>query len=547
MREPAVESLLRSATARFPERPLVRDASGGWTQVEALRLVEDLARGLATRGFEPGDRLFLIRNASRWSPLLAMAVLRLGGVFSGFMLPTPEATEQALRRLGPRWIAGGTRQQADALGVQAPPGARWIGLDEPDELFVQDLALGTRRASLPEEPEPEALAAVFFTSGTTGPPKGALVSRRALLTPVYRDTSSALGSVYLLDRPFNNRTSARLFLDCWLNGNCYGVFDLAEGIDANARRLGAGTLVLTPSYYARKRDEILAGSVGKLGAAAGRRVCRHLGDRRRGIHPPAATAARAWVDLALRRRFTRGHLPAGVELFLSNSAPLPRELCEFFLGLGVPILDVYGLTECGPVAGTFGSAWRPGTVGKPFDRVVVRLSAEGEVLVRGPFVMDGYLDDPARTAAATVDGWTRTGDAGRWDEDGFLVLEGRRADLVIHSTGLKVDPAPLQAALETDPAVARAWVFGDGREALVALVVLREGQVAGEGLDQRLEGLLRGRAPHERVRAFGVLPGPVPEGLTRREAAERFREEVDRLHAGVPAPSGRFGQGPAGP
>lgn len=551
-----LDHLLGSAVGRFPERPLLRWMAAGrrheLTQAAAWEQVGRMARGLLRAGFAPGERCFVVRNDSPHAPLLCLAVLRLGGVLTSFLLPTPAEMRRLVEAMAPRWIAAPSPAAAAPFGLTdelvESVGARWITLDAGEDpveagtaLRVEALAAEDRpdARALPSEPDSNTLGAIFCTSGTTGPAKAVRVSRRALLAPIYAHRQRAPGQweTYLLDRPFNNRTAFRLFLDCWINGNCFGLFDGARSVDDNLRALGATIAVLSPSYYIRKRDEMTGGRAEAGRDRASTAIRRYLSDQVRGLRPPRGAALAARLALPGRLRRLRRHLPP-LNTAISNSAPLPAEVADFFAGHGLLICDVYGSTECGPIAGNVGSAWRAGAVGKPMERVLVKLADDGEVLARSPFTMNGYFGDEARTAATLRDGWIATGDVGRFDDDGYLVLQGRKSPLIVHASGHKVDPARVEAVLAGHAAVRGAFVFGDGEDALVAVVHRTE--AAPAGLEDELRAALAGLGSHMQVRAFGmVADAPAP---TREEAARRHGPLIAELAARARAAGGgRFG------
>jgi long-chain acyl-CoA synthetase len=164
---------------------------------------------------------------------------------------------------------------------------------------------------------------------------------------------------------------------------------------------------------------------------------------------------------------------ADVQCAVTSAAPMPVEILDFFRSLGVPLSEMYGLSESsGPVT------WEPrrvrtGTVGRAIPGLELRLDDDGEVLLRGGNVFRGYLDDPARTAEALDrEGWLHTGDVGQIDGDGFLRIVDRKKELIITASGKNISPANLEAALKAQPLIGQACAIGDGEPHIVALVVL---------------------------------------------------------------------------
>jgi long-chain acyl-CoA synthetase len=160
-----------------------------------------------------------------------------------------------------------------------------------------------------------------------------------------------------------------------------------------------------------------------------------------------------------------------VSIFISGGAPLGRPLAEWYADVGIRIFEGYGLTETSPViAVNSPAAHRVGSVGKPLSNIDVRIAEDGEILVRGPSVFQGYWNKPEETRAAFADGWFKTGDIGRIDEDGFLYVTDRKKDLLKTSGGKFIAPQPIESALKHNPLVAEAVVVGDKRKFPAVLI-----------------------------------------------------------------------------
>ncbi|MDM7916205.1 MAG: AMP-binding protein, partial [Candidatus Eisenbacteria bacterium] len=218
---------------------------------------------------------------------------------------------------------------------------------------------------------------------------------------------------------------------------------------------------------------------------------------------------------------------------VSGSAPLSTADALWFCGIGLPMLEGYGLTEAGPVVSvnTFG-AWRVGSVGRPLPGLEVRIAEDGEILVRSPSVMPSYHNLPAESEGALRDGWLHTGDLGRLDDDSFLWITGRKKDLIVTSGGKNIAPQTIEDRLRRSPLIAEAAVFGDRRPYLVALILpdwealatqlgpraLDHARAVSSPLhpDPELRALLRREidrcsadlAAHERIRAFALMREP---------------------------------------
>ena len=269
--------------------------------------------------------------------------------------------------------------------------------------------------------------------------------------------------------------------------------------------------------------------------------------RRRGI------LLRAQLALADRVVWSRVHARFGGRLRfgVSGGAPLPPAVAELFDAIGVAVLEGYGLSEA-TCASHFNrpDRHRLGTVGPPLPGVDCRLAGDGEILLAGETIFAGYLDDPEATAAVLGDdGWLRTGDIGEVDADGYLRIVDRKKDLIVTSGGKNISPQKLEHALAADPLVSQAFVVGDGRPYLVALIAPDLAEVQRLAIDReqlelriadsvkRLNGEVgkAERIARHRVldREFSQDAGEVTATLKlrRRTCAERFAGEIDQLYA----------------
>ena len=327
---------------------------------------------------------------------------------------------------------------------------------------------------------PDDLACLIFTSGTGGIPKGVMTTHRNILANcrgAYR-LLELLGlgdEVFLSFLPLSHayEHTAGVMFPISIGAQIYFA-ESAETLAANLIEARPTIMTAVPRLYETLHRRILLGVERKSGmahkmfdkaVAIGRKratfTALSLGERL--LDPLLDRLVRAGV----RRRFG-GRLKAMV----SGGAPLNPEIGSFFLALGITLLQGYGQTESGPVI----SCNSPGrikidTVGPPLDGVRVRIADDGEILVAGDNVMQGYWNDPQATAQTLVDGWLRTGDVGRIDEDGYIRITDRKRDFIKNSGGEMVSPARIEGYLTLEPEIAQAMVFGDRRPYLVAIVV----------------------------------------------------------------------------
>jgi long-chain acyl-CoA synthetase len=233
---------------------------------------------------------------------------------------------------------------------------------------------------------------------------------------------------------------------------------------------------------------------------------------------------------------TGGHLRFG----LSGGAGLKLDIKELLRDAGLVVIEGYGLTETSPTL----TINRPGdyrfdSVGKPMPHVELRLADDGEILARGPNVFAGYHKDPAATAAAfTADGWFKTGDVGRWTDDGFLQIVDRKKDILVTAGGKNVPPANIEARFVGDPVIERVVVYGDARPYLVAAVWTLPGADAAQ-VKARIDAANAGLASFETIKKFWIADAPlsVEDGtlttslkLKRKAVYERWRDRFEALY-----------------
>ena len=265
----------------------------------------------------------------------------------------------------------------------------------------------------------------------------------------------------------------------------------------------------------------------------------------------------------------RAGLGGRIRAFISGGAPLARELTAFFATVGVDIHQGYGLTETSPiVSNNLQGSNRIGSVGQPIPNVGVRIADDGEILVRGPCVMQGYYLKPAETREVLPgDGWLRTGDIGYLDEDGYLYVTDRKKDLIKTAAGKFVAPQPIENCLKTSPFILNAVVVGDKRKFITALVVPHFANVSAKAAEmgltfssnaemathpwvrgligQEIERLTSHFAQYESIKRFALLDHDLTfDGgqltytmkLRRRAVEQRYSDAIDSLYADVEEP-----------
>jgi len=488
--------------ARLGDKPFLwRKRDKSWQSLswrDTARQVDLLARGLRAVGIQPGDRVLLIaENRPEW--LIAdLGIMAAGAVtVPGYTTNTVADTLHLLNNSGARLVivsSKGLAERAIAAALNADHAAGVIAIEplglmqDPGIAFHQwddVLALGgtaeddiAQRVATTTRAD---LACVIYTSGTGGAPKGVMLSHGAIIANCMGAYELLLemgltDEVFLSFLPLSHsyEHTAGQFFPISLGAQIY----YAESIEAlSANMIEARPTIMTavPRLYETMRARILkgiertGGYKAKLFMAAVR-----LGSKRYETPDQMTLAERIYNKLLDRlvRRKVAARFGGRLKALVSGGAPLNYEVGLFFTALGVRILQGYGQTESAPVVSCNPpSKVKLHTVGPPVKGVEVRIAADGEILVRGELVMQGYWGDAAATAQVIQDGWLHTGDIGLLDEDGFIHITDRKKDIIVNSGGDNISPQRVEGFLTLQTEIAQAMVYGDRRPHLVALLV----------------------------------------------------------------------------
>lgn len=337
--------------------------------------------------------------------------------------------------------------------------------------FGSVLQLGQRDSSLPDihSISEEQLVSIVHTSGTSGNPKGVMLSHRNLVSNV--QASLSILPVESTDVSLSYLPLSHIFertVEEYATLSTGATVVYAEGIDAiqaNLKETRPTILVTVP----RLLEKVYAGVQTKLQHAP--RPMRAL--LKKGLQSEKTSGlAYRLVDRVVYQKLREG-LGGRIRAVVSGGAGLAQDIAEFYIRAGIPIYEGYGMTEAAPViaANPFGAS-RPGTVGRPIPGVQVRLADDGELLVRGPNVMMGYYNNPEETAkTVTPDGWLHTGDIAEIQPDGYLKIVDRKKNILVLATGKNVAPWPIENAISLSPYIAEAVLVGDRRQYVSALIV----------------------------------------------------------------------------
>lgn len=577
-------ALFRERVRRSPDACAYRHFTRDERCCETVTWEEVAARAarwqeaMRQEGLQAGDRVaIMLRNGLEWV-LFDLAALGLGLVMvplfandrpenvafimeetgARLLLMDGASHRDRIRELLPR-LAGVERIVSMApMGTLADP--RLVELDR----WLPEAAAGYDAGAWP----PEALATIVYTSGTTGPPKGVMLSHANIIDNAFASISRV--PVFPDDRflsflPLSHTLERTVgYYIPLMAGACVTHVRSLETLADDFKMVRPTIIIAVPRVFERVYGRLS----GRLAAEPRWRrrlfnLTVEMGWQRfQGSWSPRL------ILWPLLKRLVADQVMAAlggrVRVTISGGAPLNPEVARVFISLGLPILQGYGLTETSPtVSVNTEDDNRPDTVGRPIPGVEVKTAGNGELLIRGPGLMAGYWRNPAATAAAIDrEGWFHSGDQATIDETGRIRITGRLKEIIVLANGEKVPPADLELAIAVDPLFEQVLVLGEGRPFLAALVVLNRGQwerLADRlGLDRqqpavppddRVEQLLLERIAARLARFPGYAkirrvwatstPWEVDEGLLtatmklrRQQLLKRFAPEIERLYEG---------------
>jgi len=570
----------------------------GWADLTWKQMAGRVARfraALDGAGLGPGDRVaIMLRNGADWVAFDIAAMANGLITVPLYLHDSPENACAILAASGARLCLVESAEAWKALAPHAGPcdalAHVWLrqgrGGTDPDGgrkiAALGDIVSGPEAGAGDIRCQPGDVATIIYTSGTTGRPKGAMLTHHALLwnaEAITRFIPPLRSDVFLSLLPLAHAFERTMgYYLPMMGGSRVAYARSLDTLRDDIREVRPTILIAVPRLYERLHAAITRKFDRTAVTRWLARSAADLGWRRfeaghgRGAAPGSLAQLLLWP--LLERLVARPVLAAfggRLRVAVSGGAPLSEEVSHFLTGLGLPLLEGYGLTEAAPVvtATTFEDN-QPGSVGRPLHGVEVRLTEEGELQVRSPAVMAGYWNDPEKTAAAlTADGWLRTGDIAEIRQ-GRVFIMGRLHDKIVLSTAKKVAPAEVEAAIEADPLFEQVCVFGDNRPCLVALAVLNEAAwqalARAAGLDadapnhpaatarllariaratQALPSYAQVRDLHALLRPWTIEDGTMTPTLKirRHVVAERNRAEIEALYKRRQAAPGRSSRG----
>jgi len=557
-----VVDALRANARRIPFSPAMRHTrfphtAAEWeiiTWSDYLLAVRQLAAGLAELGLEPGGRVAVLSgNRPEWH-LADFGTLYSGGITVP-IYPTSSPAQIA-------YVMNHSRVEVCFLDSHAQLGkvlsvrdelktlrrivlfeSSWraadsllMGFDDlralgADAICREPEAVDRRAAAV----EPEDLATIVYTSGTTGPPKGAMVTHGNIMwtlrhvTPEYgigqgERLLSFLPLSHIAERMMSDLGPVSYGGETWF---ARSLATVAEDLPAcrptvflavprvweKLREAIEDHLRSQPHAVRRAVDRYVALGLEKVAAEqAGRAL------------PVGTLGVYTALDRSLGATIRRQLGLDKAHVLVSAAAPIHPDLVSWFHAVGLPMIQIYGQTEdCGPTTANRLGKVRIGTVGPPVPGVSVRIGDDGEILVRGGNVCAGYLDDPASTAELIdPDGWMHSGDTGVIEEDGSLRIIGRKKDLIITASGKNVAPQEIESDLRNHPLVSEAIVVGEGRKFLAAILTLDHDEVTRWALERNKLSDIEALAGDPDLLA--VIEEAVAEVNAKRSHAEGVRK-----------------------
>lgn len=568
-----IPDLLREAASKYGNRLALRQPAGkevhSWTWREYLEAAEEIAAGLHSLGLRKGDHIALCSETRAEFYLADQGILMNGSVAAAVYPSYPPGELK-------RTIA---TADAKALFVEDvktfaklkdAPVAHFILLSgEAEGAISLDVLreLGREAGIRPADIGPDDNAILYLTSGATGEPKMVMVTHGAIVANVLMGpsvlplTPDDITIAFLPSAHIAQRVVVEMLPI--LSGTAVSFAESLLKLQHEIKAVRPTFFLAPPRVWERVytsiRTEILKkpaiaqkaffGALA-LGLAAGKY-------KRQGKTVPIRISLP--LRLAQRLIFSkiRDRFGGRLKVAASGAAPLGADLAEFYEGIGMPLVEGYGLTEGGVAALNPIDAPRPGSIGKALPQVEFRIGDEGELLIRSACLSRGYYKDPAATAEVLRDGWLHTGDVGTIDPDGYIYITGRKKELIVSSNGKKIFPSRVEAMFKLDPLISQVVLAGDRLPHLVALITIHAPaaeSIRGENnpgipLHESPEVLAevhrivsrvnKQLAPFEQVKRFRVLyreftieHGEVTATMKvrRKQVLENFKADVEALY-----------------
>jgi long-chain acyl-CoA synthetase len=570
---------------------MFRHADSTWESIssaELLRRVAGLSMALVELGVKPGDRVGLFSaNRPEWHTA-DFAINGSGGVTVPiYFNESPDRLTYILKHSGARVIIVAGAEQLQKLlpcRAQLPELEHVIVADADADVPPECLRYETLIASAggaeiaayrmrAAQVLPGQLCTIIYTSGTTGEPKGVMLTHNNMSSNVTDSCATfdfkPATDVALSFLPLAHVYGRMLDYIYLFNGVSVAYVEAVDLVPQALLEIHPSVIAAVPRFF----EKIYAKLMEQGSKATGIKhtlfdwaidVARRAAPWRTGAKgaSPLLKAQWALADKLVYKKVRAG-TGGKLRMVFSGGAPLSKELAEFFWSIGIPIYQGYGLTETSPILTSNYPQNRSGSSGRPIPNVLIRIAGDGEILAKGPCVMQGYYKGTDATREVLDDGgWFHTGDIGYLDADNYLFITDRKKDLIKTAGGKFVAPQPIENALKTSPYILNAMIVGDQRRFVVALIVPNAATVSARLQDQGvrlasheemaahpavrslIEGEVKRLTAHlaqwETIKRFALLPEDFTFDngnltftlkLKRRVVEKKYREIIDKLYA----------------
>ncbi len=570
---------------------MFRHADSTWESIasaELLRRVAGLSMALVELGVKPGDRVGLFAaNRPEWHTA-DFAISGSGGITVPiYFNESPDRMTYILQHSGARVIIVAGAEQLKKLlpcRAQLPELEHVIvadaGADVPTEcLRYETLIASAGGAEIAAyrmraaQVLPGQLCTIIYTSGTTGEPKGVMLTHNNMSSNVTDSCATfdfkPATDVALSFLPLAHVYGRMLDYIYLFNGVSVAYVEAVDIVPQALLEIRPSVIAAVPRFF----EKIYAKLMEQGSKATGIKrtlfdwaidIARRAAPWRTGAKGASPFLKAQWVlaDQLVYKKVRAG-TGGKLRMVFSGGAPLSKELAEFFWSVGIPIYQGYGLTETSPILTSNYPQNRSGSSGRPIPNVLIRIAEDGEILAKGPCVMQGYYKGPDATREVIdEEGWFHTGDIGYLDADNYLFITDRKKDLIKTAGGKFVAPQPIENALKTSPYILNAMIVGDQRRFVVALIVPNAATVSARIQDQgirlasheemaahpavrslieaEVKRLTAHLAQWETIKRFALLPEDFTFDngsltftlkLKRRVVEQNYREVIDKLYA----------------
>jgi long-chain acyl-CoA synthetase len=585
-----IADLLPLAAEKYGDKKAQRYKSGdSWVDIsyaELGRAVREISLGLVDLGIQPGEKVAILSHTRHEWTDACFGILTSGAALvTIYQTNSAEECQYVLAHSDSRAVFAEDAEQLEKVRkvrgqcpelkhvIVVDPGGAELdeGQGEVSLEALRERGAGRDAAEWKARYEavtPEDVCLFIYTSGTTGPPKGCLLSHgnyRAITDAVVKDSVLEEGDSAYLFLPLAHAFAILIqfatfelgaILAYWSGDPKQIIPDLTEvkpSFFPSVPRMFEKIYTLATSAAPDREQLDKAVDVGvKV------RMAREAGEE----VPAELEAAFDQAEEALYKN-VRALFGGKIRECVTGAAPIAPEILRFFYACGVPVMEGYGMTETSTSATVnrpTGNAFRFGSVGRPQEGVEVKIADDGEVLIKGPNIFQGYYKNEEATAEALEGRWLHTGDLGRLDEDGFLYITGRKKDIIITAGGKNITPANLENGLKQSRWVSQAVVVGDRRPYLVALITLDQEELPALGQELGVEDLstLPGDervhaeiqkvvdevnshvGPVEQIKRFAILPDDLSQEtgeltptlkVKRNVVHEKFADVIDGIYS----------------